>query len=453
MPDIIQQLDVEITVRSPLHIGSGRDLLQGYDFVMHEGRTWRVDEDALLDAALSGDAFDEALLGRPAPELLRPEDFQADGELFRYVLPGTPSAKSQGAQVVEQIKDVFDRPYLPGSSLKGALRTLFFWAHYATEERAPNLDRLKRSRSWASQPLTQQVFGRDPNHDWLRALRVRDSEPLPPGDGLALQTVRVYPTASRDSAGLDVDVEAIRPRTTFRTTIALETYGFESDQAARLGWQGKRRWIRELGTLGKKHAQQRLITESEYFRRKGGPRGALRFYDELIQRLIELPEDALLLQVGWGAGWESKTLGSALLSEDGRKFEDLLSNYRMTKERNRRPGDLFPKSRHLALRNGRPALPMGWLELRIAGLEAVEVREASAAPAGAARGQRTGRLKKYFPDKGYGFITPDGGGPDIFLHVSALAGPAADLREGQRLAFDVEQAAKGPRAVNVRVVG
>jgi len=452
MPELTRHYDLELTTLSPLHIGSGRELLRGYDFVARDGRTWRIDEDALLDAALGEGEFDEALLRRPAAELLQPSDFGPDSKLFRYTIPGTPSAASPGARVVEQIKNVFDQPYLPGSSLKGALRTLLAWGIHDAEKRKPNLTHLDGRSKRAAHAIEQGLFGQDPNSDWLRALRVRDSVPLSAGDHLALHTVRVYPTAGRDGSGLDVDVEAIKLDTTLRAQITLENYGFESAEAAKLGWRGKRRWIKELPVLGLAHARQRLLTEAEYFKGRGGPSGALRFYDELVNRLLNLPEDTFLLQVGWGAGWESKTLGSSLLRQDDGQFERLLSKYRMTKEQNRRPGDPFPRSRHLALVNGRPALPMGWVEVCITGLEATPVSKALPKPEGAAPGQRTGRLKKFFSGKGFGFIQPDGGGMDIFVHVSGLVGPATELREGQRLSFDVEQAAKGPRAVNVRLI-
>jgi CRISPR-associated protein Csm5 len=452
MPDLIHTLALEITVLSPLHVGSGRTLLQGYDFVTHDRRTWRIDEDALLDATMGGgEAFDAALLGRPADELLRDGDYDPESGLFRYVMPGVPASQSRGAEVSAQIKDVFDRPYLPGSSLKGALRTLLFWGIHAGSDASPDLRRMKRSRSWASQPLEQAVFGQDPNHDWLRALRVRDSGPVDAGGSLALTTVRVYPTSTRGRGGLDVDVEALTPGTTLRAEIALESYGFTDPEAATLRWQGKRRWIKDLPKLGKLRARERLLTEAEYFNRKGGPPGALRFYDDLINRLLALPDDGLLLQVGWGAGWASKTLGRAMLGGDDRRFEQLLDKYRVTKEKNRRPGDPFPRSRHLALRHGRPALPMGWLAVRIAGLDAVQVA-APPAPAEAAAGQRTGTLQRFMPDRGFGFITPDGGGDDVFLHVSALTGAARTPRAGDRVAFDVEQGPRGPRAANARLI-
>jgi len=76
--------------------------------------------------------------------------------------------------------------------------------------------------------------------------------------------------------------------------------------------------------------------------------------------------DTSVLPIGWGTGWESKTLGSSLLRQDDRTFERLLHEYRMTKEQQRRPGDPFPKSRHLVLDERRqPALPLGWVRIRL----------------------------------------------------------------------------------------
>ena len=458
MSGLHTKLTLEVEVLSPLHIGSGSVLMLGHDLVVHGGRSYRIDEDVLLESRLleaeaaGAEALNRLLMGRSAAELLEEVDFEdPQAGLFRYVLEGTPS--KQEGEIGEQIEDAYGRLYLPGSSLKGALRTILAWGIYDEEGRKPDLKRLKRNRSWAAQPLEQDLFGRDPNYDWLRALQVSDSEPLPASEHLTLRTVHVYPTAGSGSPGLDVDVEAVERGAVFYTQITVEDYGFDSPEAAKLGWQGKRRWIKQLPLLGKRYARQRLLTETAYFKEQGGPPGAMRFYDGLVKRLMELSEDSFLVQVGWGSGWESKTLGSRLLRQDDQHFEELLSEYRMTKERDRRPGDPFPRSRHLALVGGRPTLPMGWVEVRVEGLEEMKVTEAPAERAGAAPGQRTGRLKSFLPGRNYGFITPDGGGEDIFVHVSGLVDRSATLRQGQRLAFDVKQTEKGPRAVNVQVLG
>ncbi len=55
-------------------------------------------------------------------------------------------------------------------------------------------------------------------------------------------------------------------------------------------------------------------------------------------------------------------------------------------------------------------------------------------------------------DKGYGFITVEGG-PDVFVHFSAITGGGyRSLEEGQKVEFDITQGQKGPQAENVRVI-
>jgi CspA family cold shock protein len=65
----------------------------------------------------------------------------------------------------------------------------------------------------------------------------------------------------------------------------------------------------------------------------------------------------------------------------------------------------------------------------------------------------TGKIKKLVSDKGFGFITPGPGKPDVFFHVSALADKAAfaSLQEGQEIEFEHEKSDRGLRAVQVQV--
>lgn len=63
----------------------------------------------------------------------------------------------------------------------------------------------------------------------------------------------------------------------------------------------------------------------------------------------------------------------------------------------------------------------------------------------------TGIVKWFNDSKGFGFITPDGGGDDLFAHFSAIQSQGfKTLTEGQRVSFDVTAGPKGQQASNIR---
>ena len=66
----------------------------------------------------------------------------------------------------------------------------------------------------------------------------------------------------------------------------------------------------------------------------------------------------------------------------------------------------------------------------------------------------TGTVKWFNESKGFGFISPEGGGKDVFVHFSAIkADGFRTLAEGQAVNFDVEDGPKGPQASNVTLAG
>lgn len=63
-----------------------------------------------------------------------------------------------------------------------------------------------------------------------------------------------------------------------------------------------------------------------------------------------------------------------------------------------------------------------------------------------------GTIKKIVQDKGFGFVTPDDGGDDVFFHRSSLDSKVhfEDLREGDEVSFQVLRGEKGPKALGLK---
>jgi CRISPR-associated protein Csm5 len=293
----------------------------------------------------------------PPGQLLQAADFRPGSVLFRYVLRGVPRSAATGAAIQAQVKDVFDRPYVPGSSLKGALRTLIFRHAFAASGQKLSPAQLRRSRSWAAQDLERDLLGRDPNHDLLRALHVSDTEAIT-ADHLLLLNAQVF---GRRSVGAPIDLECVRGDAVFRATLAIDDYLFQNEAAQRelrFGSQGE--WLASLPQLAHEQATQRIRQEVAFYQARP-PSRAGSFYRQLATLTRQMPAGSFLLQVGWGGGWDSKTLGYLVPAAER---EALIDRYDLARGAHQ-PGQPFPASRRAIARGtgeeAQPVAPLGWL--------------------------------------------------------------------------------------------
>lgn len=349
---IATSLSLTLETLSPLHVGAGTArLLADYDFVADRGRVWVIDQAKMLNLV-----SDEALEGNVEPRisrLLRPGQYSGCARYSLLASGGNIQAIS------EQIKDAEGRPYVPGSSLKGAVRSALGWAMYGRSGLALRQLALGRSAEHAGSPIERRLFGSEPNRDLLRALAVSDLGGLSTAD-LELAVVATYTLRSGQlqpkGPGFRFWVEVVPAGRQLQGTLRIDEY-ILGPAAAALGLEGCRGWLADVAKHGRERAAALVAGELELYRRARLPRPAA-FYDGLKKMVAGLGPDELLLQMSWGTGWRAKTLDSRLTADPD--FQRVRDDYRLGYR-----GLPFPKSRRLVERGNVAETPLGWVKVRL----------------------------------------------------------------------------------------
>jgi len=360
---------LEIEVLSPVHIGSGRpDLVDDLDYVTAK-QIYVIDQEQML-AALPPERWAQAEEAAPLSQLLSAAEY---APFARYTL-NDPAGGGRVPRIIEHIKDVRGRAYIPGSSLKGAIRTSLAWSMLRDSGKPVRSRELGRNPRFADDPLEAEFFGRrakservDPNRDVLRALHVADSRALSPEGGLELAQVSLYSLrgaperAQLRSKGdqWSFFVEVLTPGTMLQTSVRLDDFLLQPEIARHVGMMGKQSWVRGWLTYCNAFSQTVIAHESDFYEKHAIPK-VRAFYDKLARQAEAAePGRECLLQMSWGAGWVSKTVGIAL---DDTTLAEIRDRYRLGR---RRDYPIFPKSRRLVERGNVAEMPMGWVRLRI----------------------------------------------------------------------------------------
>lgn len=351
-----------IKLLTPLHIGTGNELVQDFDYVVFQGgKTLRLHEERILEwISERGEDFSRLTQGVPPSEILGPA-LSPDSPFVRYALPGPP----QGTREIREcIKDVYDRPYLPASSFKGALRTVLLWKIWKNRRLALSKIDLKKKKEYAAKSLEEEVFGKTPHEDVLRALRLRDAYPVE-RDRLVLVNVRVVSRSSRN--GIPVALEAIASQTAFLMEGHIDETAFKpwgNWSREKFLPKEKRGWLSWafIAQAARERALQKLEHDIRWAERVGIKPEPWEKLSEEIHAAERSSRKGFPLQIGFGSGWLSTTLGPALLADPdyARLVHERYGLGRNPRSGRKTPPDRYPASRRLA-RLGNFDLPLGWV--------------------------------------------------------------------------------------------
>ena len=372
---------------TPVHIGSG-EVLNQIDGYYADGRWYRIDLDRVLmhpSADINALTSEMSQRGfRWGDHLSRRNMEPAELSAYSLACPQSP----EEVEIREAIKTTDNRPYIPGSTLKGAIRTALLEEILSEsddiyEESLRQLeiliDRGSRSNPRREQPareIENLAFGKDPNRDLFRALQVSDTAPLG-SDALEIGVAWTVTLNQNGRLVQKIDggreyknfVQQIQSKQHLTFTLKIDDLLFRDREKTRLGFtELQEKSVHDIAEVCRSTTNELMQREQDFFSRYSLPEIADR-YDELIQINNTVPEGACLLQIGWGTGYHANTVTS-LFTEDAEAPEeldmDIRERFKLGESRSQRgqyDERAFPKTRRILYRGRNPILPLGWVKI------------------------------------------------------------------------------------------
>ncbi len=390
-----------VEVLTPVHVGSGKDLLCDYDyFIKGAGKDARaviVDQASLFEELAQDSSKDITRLLSGTSNLKDLVGVAKSEGTYSYPLQlFAERGEIPKDKIRAHLKDAFFRPYLAGSSIKGAIRTALLADRIEQlgvqnpeiQKRLPIETRGgKRSKpeKKAAEDLVTFLFSSHPqksqNYDFLRALQVSDvsfdsshlaiaevrwfnlvNEGEPPQTKFKWRDMGRRKSVGKWQEATGVYAEILRPAcqsTEYPLHLKFDTFLLADNTAKEiLQWKDKLPGFpamsnfQVLTRLLNQHAKRRLEREQAFFH-KYGYLPAQQACEKLLKQMEEKP-DAGYLQLGWASGWRGMT--GDWMDQPTEKLMRKL--YQLGKT-----GFDFPKTRRLVVKEGQPCLPFGWIRI------------------------------------------------------------------------------------------
>lgn len=349
-------MEVELTlkVESPLHIGSGETYVE-MDFIADKGSIKLIDYEKLLEMVeFSEEVMDKLIKATETGEVKNKitEIFGIDKSQisFSKVMNLIGKEPKKSLKIQKHIQTL-GRAYIPGSSIKGFLRTavLFKFLEENPDVLLVSIQKLKkrlsrgrnpsRLRKFAANEIEKTVFGSTPHKDIFRSLRVTDSSFA---ENTAVYEVRIIGNPQT----IPLYLECISPGEILNCKVQIDESIKETD--------GKLKDLTfDYVVESVRFFTEQLIKEEKTYRNY--PPDVFRFYSEI--------EGRDLMRLGHSTGYFSKTIGLLLKNLDESEFDFIRRKFKMGKNpKTGRTVRDFPKTRRITAETKQP---LGWISFEI----------------------------------------------------------------------------------------
>ena len=377
----------QLQTLTPVHIGTG-ETLNHIDGYYANGSWYQMDLEKVLAHPTTDLNALTAEMGRHDfrwQRYLQQHNIDP-AEVSVYSLPCRQSPET--VEIREAIKTVDKRPYIPGSTLKGAIRTALLGEILSGSDAVYNeslrqietlIQQGPRGNPRREQPVRRiehLTFGKDPNHDLLRALQVSDTPPLD-SDALEIGLAWTVTRNANDKLVQKVEnrrefknfVEHIQVGQRLTFTLKIDELLFREREKKRLVFTDLQiKTLSEIAEVCHTETAVEIDWEQAFYEDYDLPEIA-NFYDRLIAANNKLPEGTFFLQIGWGTGYNANTVTSLFTADqnaDENLSMDIRKRFRLGESRSRR-GDYdrreFPKTRRILYRGDTPVAPLGWVKI------------------------------------------------------------------------------------------
>lgn len=373
-----EKIPCSIEVLTPVHIGSGVKLTNKIDFKISEDkqRLTIINQSDLIKYLEENPDEIENFLSNKLEKLKKTPDGKTYNINGNYV-----------GEIYQFERDGNGKPYIPGSSIKGAIRTSILaklFSDLSEEEREKILNEAKDSKkgeNLASEPILNKIFGKDSNYNLMRTLQVNDgyfntdvelehlhilslkseNEYGWKKMGKDKKTKQPFPLQNKPESSTSIFVEVLKIESVGFFSISIDNFLLDN-QLAKNELKFSNNAINILKNLVEtinQYSIEKLKKEKDFFEKLTNPQKldlVIKEIDNLIEKIENLSKDEFILRISWGSGWKGMT---------GDYLDENWLNIFRQKYRLGRQNLPFPKTRRIVFEDNKPKYLTGWIKVKL----------------------------------------------------------------------------------------
>jgi CRISPR-associated protein Csm5 len=273
--------------------------------------------------------------------------------------------------VKQCLKDYKNFPYVPGSTIKGAIRSILLRNLANNDAHPPEFD--NTNLRYAARPMENRYFAKNDsntsNYNFWRGVKIGDSS-LIDIKKMRIGLSQVYPMKDKDNnlTSMDIYFEIIPKYVEFTAQLTIDNWFYKQKKIG-FTYEKYVKWIHSLPEIAKEDLKNRLSYEYsflEYYKYKLKEETSitLAHFDNIKEINSSLEDNEFIISLGFGTGWLDKTLGYVLSEKLDEDFNIMTEDLHLGKGQ-WFYDDIFPLTRTVVTVSDQERAPFGFLKVRM----------------------------------------------------------------------------------------